>query len=291
MVSGDFLIPPAVLKQAADRRPGQLQLIDSGGGRWAALNTQVAPFDDVDVRKAVLAGFDREATLLALGGARVGTVATHFLPPGLPGFEEAGGERGTGVDFLAAPGGDPAVAAAYLKRAGFASGRYEGPPITMVGPVDGNGRAISELAKAAFEKLGFEVKLRLLSQQVVMTRFCGYPKAAVEVCPNVGWMRDFADGQTFLDPTFNGKNIAPVGNANVSQLDDPAVNAAIEHAKALTDPRARARAWGDVDRQITALAPAIPLVWDKVPMASSADVHAVANENLGVWDFAFTSLR
>jgi peptide/nickel transport system substrate-binding protein len=124
-----------------------------------------------------------------------------------------------------------------------------------------------------------------------MTRFCGYPKAAVEVCPNVGWMRDFADGQTFLDPTFNGENIAPVGNANVSQLDDPGVNAAIERAKTLTDPRARARAWGDVDRRITALAPAIPLVWDKVPMASSADVHAVANENLGVWDFAFTSLR
>ena len=35
----------------------------------------------------------------------------------------------------------------------------------------------------------------------------------------------------------------------------------------------------------------MPLVWDKVPMAHSADVKAVANENLGVWDFAFTSLR
>ena len=50
------------------------------------------------------------------------------------------------------------------------------------------------------------------------------------------------------------------------------------------------RAWGDVDREITALAPAVPLVWDKVPMAHSADVNAVANENLGVWDFSFTSL-
>ena len=53
----------------------------------------------------------------------------------------------------------------------------------MVGPIDGNGRTISELAKAAFESVGFKVKLRLLSQQVVMTRFCGYPKSAVAGLP------------------------------------------------------------------------------------------------------------
>ena len=32
-------------------------------------------------------------------------------------------------------------------------------------------------------------------------------------------------------------------------------------------------------------------VWDKVSMASSADVNAVPNPNLGVWDFSFTSLK
>ena len=65
----------------------------------------------------------------------------------------------------------------------------------------------------------------------MQTRYCGFPAAAVAVCPNVGWARDFADGQTFLDPTFNGANIPPVGNANVSQLDVPAVNAAIERRR------------------------------------------------------------
>ncbi len=183
--------------------------------------------------------------------------------------------KGTGVDYLAAPGGDAAVAASYLKKAGYASGRYSGEPILMVGPVDGNGRRISEIAKAAFEKLGFEVKLRLLSQQIVQTKYCGFPASAVAVCPNVGWARDFADGQTYLDPTFNGANIQPVGNANVSQLDVPAVNDAIEQATTLTDPAARADAWGAVDRAIVAEAPAVPLVWDKVSMAHSADVNAV----------------
>jgi peptide/nickel transport system substrate-binding protein len=291
MLSGDWLLPPAVLKDALTRRPRQVALVDSGGGRWAALNTKAAPFDDVDVRRAVLAGFDREAALLALGGKRVGTVATHFLPPGMPGFEHAGGVHGTGADFLAEPGGNAALAATYLKRAGFASGRYDGAPILMVGPVDGNGRQISEIAKSNLETLGFDVKLRLLSQQVVQTRFCGVPTAQVAVCPNVGWTRDFADGQTFLDPTFNGDHIAAVGNANVSQLDEPRINAAIDQAKTLTDPARRAKAWGAVDREITAAAPAVPLVWDRVSMAHSADVAAVANESLGVWDLAFTSVR
>jgi peptide/nickel transport system substrate-binding protein len=291
MMTGDYLLPPAVLKQAMTKRPSQLTMIDSGGGRWAALNTTVAPFNNINVRRAVVAGFNREQALLALGGKRVGTVATHFLPPGMPGFAQAGGVGGSGLDFLASPTGNAAVAAAYMKKAGYASGKYTGKPILMVGPVDGNGRTISEIAKAAFESVGFQVKLRLLSQQVVMTRYCGYPAAAVSVCPNIGWTRDFADGQTFLDPTFNGANIAKVGNSNVSQLNDPGVNAAIERAKTTTGAAARAQAWGEVDRKITALAPAVPLVWDKIPMAHSADVAAVANEGLGIWDFAFTALR
>src|SRR3954447_20976672 len=124
-----------------------------------------------------------------------------------------------------------------------------------------------------------------------MTRFCGVPSAQVAVCPSVGWTRDFADGQTFLDPTFNGAHITPEGNTNWSELDDPAVNAAIERAAKLTGPAARALAWADVDRTVTALAPAVPLVWDRVSMVHSAYVHAVANESLGVWDFSFTSLR
>jgi len=124
-----------------------------------------------------------------------------------------------------------------------------------------------------------------------MTRYCGFPKAAVGVCPGIGWTRDFADGQTFLEPTFSGESIHEVGNANVSMLDDPAVNAAMGAAKTETDPKARAEAWGAVDRQITALAPAVPLVWDKIAMASSADVNAVPNDNLGIWDFSFTSVH
>jgi peptide/nickel transport system substrate-binding protein len=291
MISGDFLVPPTVLAQAVRHHPDQLALVDSGGGRWTSLNTTMAPFDNADVRRAVVAGFNREAALMAEGGRTVGTVATHFLPPDMPGFAQAGGVRGTGADFLAHPQGDRALAAMYLRRAGYASGRFSGKPVDMVAPSEGNGRQIALIAEQSLENLGFHVRLHLLSQQVVMTRFCGYPAAKVQVCANVGWTRDFGDGETFLDPTFNGARITPQMNANTSQLDDAGVNAAIARAETVTAPAARARAWAAIDRRITALAPAVPLTWDKVSILHSADVHAVANENLGVWDLAFTSLR
>jgi peptide/nickel transport system substrate-binding protein len=280
-----------VLRQALRTRRSQVRLIDSGGGRWAALNTKIAPFNDVNVRRAVVAAFDRRAVLLALGGRTVGQTATHFLPPGMPGFDQAGGAAGAGADFLAHPDGDLAVAAAYLRRAGYASGRYSGRPLLMVAPSDGPGPRLAEIAQQSLERLGFKVRLRLLSQQVAMTRYCMVPAAKVNVCPDIGWTRDFADGETMLAPTFGGAALGAAGTTNVSQLADPGVDAAMARAAATRDAGARARAWGGVDRALTALAPAVPLVWDKTSLLRSADVAGVLNDGLGVWDLRATSLR
>ena len=91
------------------------------------MNTQEKPFDNPDVRKAVSAAFDRSALLLARGGQLIGQVATHYLPPGIGGFDEAGGEQGTGVDFLSADGKpNMQVATEYMKKAGYATGKYDG---------------------------------------------------------------------------------------------------------------------------------------------------------------------
>ena len=53
-------------------------------------------------------------------------MATHFIPPDFPGFEESGGAEGFGLDFLANPKGDPELAARYLREAGFESGQVRG---------------------------------------------------------------------------------------------------------------------------------------------------------------------
>ena len=101
----------------------------------------------------------------------------------------------------------------------------------MVGTSEGVAQKAAEVAKENFEKLGFKVRLRLVTQDAMYTKFCNSPPAKVAICPNVGWLKDFSDAQTYLDPTFNGDNILQTGNSNWSQLDDPALNKMMNDAK------------------------------------------------------------
>jgi peptide/nickel transport system substrate-binding protein len=291
LISGDFEPPPAVMKKERANKE-QLQFTSGGGDRWVALNTKVAPFDDVNVRRATVAGFDRAALLLARGGEVVGKVPTHMLPPGLGGFDEAGGEEGPGFDFMSKPEGDPALAAEYFKKAGMASGKYEGSEeVLVVGTSEGVAQKVAEITKEQLEKLGFKVRLRLVTQDAMYTKFCNVPKAKVQVCPNVGWFKDFADPQTMLDPTFNGKNILPENNSNWSQLDEPAINKAMDDAAVLTDPAERNKAWGEIDKMVTEQAPAIFYQWVIDPVINSKDVNPVINAFNATHDYSFTSLK
>jgi peptide/nickel transport system substrate-binding protein len=292
MINGDFSPLPENLKDASQNRKEQLKLVPSGGGRWISMNTTVKPFDDINVRKAVTAGMDRQALLLTRGGKLVGDIATHYLPPGMAGFEEAGGMKGTGVDFLSVDGKPlPDVSAEYFKKAGYASGKYEGKEkILMVGSNAGVAAKTAEVAKENLERMGFQVQMRLVQQQTMYTRYCNTPSANVAVCPNVGWLKDFADGQTMLDPTFNGKNILEQGNSNWAELDDPQINEAMDKAELLPkDARPAARA--EIDKMVTAQAPVIPWIWDKQPLIQSANVNGVASISNAQWELAWTSLK
>ena len=83
--------PAAVLKTAYESKKTQLSIAPLGS-YYATLNTQVPPFNNINLRKAVIAAQNREAYLLARGGKLVGQVATHFILPEVSGFQEAGGE-------------------------------------------------------------------------------------------------------------------------------------------------------------------------------------------------------
>lgn len=276
MVNGDFAPDPGVLQEVAENHPEQLTMVPAGATLYASLNTTIPPLDDADVRRAIVAATDRTALRLARGGDFTGPIATHFIPPGMPGFREAGGIRGPDLDFLASPEGDPDVAAAYMRRAGYPSGRYDGDAsLTMVTDNTGIGRRTGEIVRQAMAGLGLEVTARSVTQDSMYSKFCSVPRARVAVCPNVGWVKQFDDAQTMLDLPFNGLRIQPVNNSNWPQLNVPRINAAIERAAQITEPGQRARAWAGVDRRITAQAPAIPILWSSIPSIASPDVSNV----------------
>ncbi|HSE46126.1 MAG TPA: ABC transporter substrate-binding protein, partial [Gemmatimonadales bacterium] len=293
-VTGDFPVDRSVLQEAAEEsEPGQLQLPIIAGYRHIALNTQVPPFDDINVRKAVLANSDREALRNTRGGELIGQVATHYINPDFPGFEESGGAEGFGLDFLANPNGDPELAAEYMRKAGYESGKCEGSEceISMVGDNITPGKRTAEEFKGQLEDLGFKVNFRPVDHTIMYTRFCSVPEQQPEVCPNVGWIPDFRDPQALLDVPFYGPTIDPENNSNWPQLNVPEVNQAIEEARLVEDTQERDEAWAEVNRLVSEQAAAVPWIWENFPLAQSADVAGVVNLNNASWDLAYTSLK
>ncbi len=284
--------PSAELKLAATQFKDQYQQVAAGGFRWFPLNTSIKPLDNLDVRKAILAGFDRVAAIKARGGKFVGIPGTHFIPPGIPGFDEAGGEKGMGQDFLANPRGDMAVAAKYMKAAGYPSGKYTGSDeLLMVTANADPGKAQAQVAKAQLEKLGFKVKLRTVPQDAVYTEYCQVPAKKVAICGSAGWFKDFNDPQSMLEPTFKGTSFNKNGgNNNLAQLQDPAIDAAMNKAALLTGDE-RYKAWADIDKMIVDQAPAVPFIWDNTTIIWSKDVAGSVNGYYTALDYSFTSLK
>jgi peptide/nickel transport system substrate-binding protein len=292
-VVGDYTLDAPSLKLAAQQYPDQLTITPGGGNRYASLNTQEPPFDDINVRKAVIAASNRTDLRNVRGGELVGPVATHFIPPGIPGFEEAGGVEGDpSLDFVANPNGDMAVAEKYMKAAGFDSGKCEGDcDVTMIADDSPPGSDVATIFRDQLEQLGFTVNFQQVAHDVMFTKFCNVPKNAGDTCPTVGWIKDFNDAQSILQVPFSGESIVPSNNSNWPLLDDPKINKAINEAVYVDDPEERAQTWGDIDTQIMAQAPAVPYVWDNQSSAASANVAAVINLSNATVDLSWTSLK
>ncbi len=286
-------VPQSGVRLAAEHYKGQIDLSPGGGNRYVALDNKVGPFANVDLRKALWAALDRDALNKVRGGELVSNVATHFIYPTISGFEQAGGLAGPKVDYNEHPEGDMAVAEKYIKLAGYPSGKYtSSKQVQVVGASSPPEKEDAEIVNQTLKNLGFNTKLTLVEVSTMYAKYCGVPKEEIDVCPDVGWIADFADPQTVLNPTFNGKFIEPIGNVNYGQVDDPKINAEMTAAELVKGKEARAKAWAKIDDELVEGAVAVPYDWEKSPRLEGSDVHGVAMLwNEGAWDYSFTSLK
>jgi peptide/nickel transport system substrate-binding protein len=294
LAGGDIEPPSRQLKTLLQSNKTELSAVPGGGWRMISMDNSRPPFDDINVRKAVIAGFNRVAARQQRGGEALGPMAQHFIPPGMAGFEESNGVEGwaSEQDWLQKPEGDRTLSAEYFKKAGMSSGKYEGnEEVLIVGDNADPDKSIAQITEQQLQEMGFKTKLRLVTRDTMFTKFCNVPKSEVNVCPSVGWSKDFADPQTMLDPTFNGENIVETQNSNWPELDDPAINKAIDDAKLLTDPAERASKWAEVNKMIVDQAPAISYMWDYQAVAISPNMRGVQNQYSTTWDWTFTSQK
>jgi peptide/nickel transport system substrate-binding protein len=292
LLSGDFAAPPPDIAQKyLQSKKSQFKAAPSQSFRYIAMNPHIKPLDNPNVRKAIIAVTDRKALILTRGGTYIGVPATHMIPPGMPGFDAAGGNAGPGADYSANPNGNLALAESYMKKAGYPSGKYSGPPLLAVGDNVSPGKETAETFVQEVKQLGFNVTLTEVPHKTMQSKFCLVPKSQPAFCPNLAWGKDFFDSQSELDPLLNGKNISASGNNNTAQLNDPAINKEFDAASQLTDTSARAQAYANIDRTATAGAYYDPWIWDNQVTLESRNVNGVYNNQNTDWDLAFSSLK
>ena len=281
--------PAAVLKSAYETKKSQLSVAPLGT-YYASLNTSVPPFNNINLRKAVIAAQNREAYLLARGGKLVGQVATHFIYPEVPGYQQAGGAAGFGQDYISHPTGDMAVAEKYMKVAGYPSGKYTGNAnVLIVGSNSDPGPQEMQIVQNGLQALGFKTTIKAVPQQTMYSKFCGYVKAHINVCPTAGWIEDFADPYAALYVPFSGKTIVPINNVNWAVLNDPKVNDALDRAAAISNTQQRLAAFAQADKAIVDDAPAIPEIWASNALVEGTHVHGVLDGWNDDWNLSWSS--
>ena len=294
-------LPPQALAPALGHK-SQVALTPAHSTRWIALDTKVAPFNNLNVREAVIAASDRRDLWLADGGQHAGDLANGYVPPGTADFAAAGGlKQNGGLEFMKSPSGNLELAKKYMleaKRQGAANissaGMYTGPELVAVTDNLLPDTSSALAAQSQFAKLGFALKLVDVPQSGLYSDYCGVPSALqkdnVAVCMNVVSFGGYDDPQSLLAPTFDGNYILADGNLNFSELNDPAINTAMSQAVGLPAGQTRLKAWAKVSQMIAADAPGIPYLWGKNVTVASANVKLVINGYYGAADLSFTSL-
>ena len=86
MASGEIEPPASQLKRLLETNKTELSAVPGGGWRMISMDNEKPPFDNLDVRKATIAGFDRAAARQQRGGEALGPIAQHLIPPGMAGL-------------------------------------------------------------------------------------------------------------------------------------------------------------------------------------------------------------
>ncbi|WP_443059536.1 ABC transporter substrate-binding protein [Streptomyces sp. NBC_00443] len=229
------------------------------GGRlvYMAINTQVAPFDKVECRKAVQFAIDKVSVQTAEGGPIRGDIATTVLPPDIPGYKKA--------DTYATDGnkGDAAKAKEQLKACGKStittniSARSDRPQ-----EIDAATAIIASL-----KKVGINASLKQYPSGKYFTDYAGVPE--FDKKQNIGlhmmqWGADWPGGYGFLQQILHGDAIGASGNTNLSYLDDKQINEMLEKAIATEDEAQRNSMYAEIDKLAMDQAAIVPLTYFKV---------------------------
>ncbi len=152
-------------------------------------------------------------------------------------------------------------------------------------------KSIAQITEQQLNEMGFKTKLRLVTRDTMYTKFCSVPKSDAHVCPSVGWVQDFADPQTMLDPTFNGENILPSRQLELAGARRARGQQADRRRQARNGPGGARGGVGRSQQGDRRAGAGDPLHVGLPVVVASPNVRGVQNGTSTTWDWNFTSIR
>lgn len=240
-------IPPARFVQVMND-PNLKGLVVSGEQLhtgYVAINTQVKPFTDVRVRRALNLAIDKTKIVRIINNRA--TPANQVLPPLMPGYDRAY----KGYVY------DPAAARKLLAEAGYPNGFST---VLYANNTDPNPR-IAQAIQADLAKIGVQAELKTLAQSTVIEAGGTKGKAPLIWSGGMAWIADYPDPNDFYWPILSCAARGP-GSWNWSWYCNERAEKMAKAADALVRPeqaKQRAERYQAVYRLVMADAPWIPI--------------------------------
>ena len=266
---------------------GELSIADYIGTYYVCYNVTAEPFDDWRVRKAFTLAID--ANYIVENVTQAGEIpATGFVPAGIYDAQGSSGDdfRTVGGDYWdnskEAYEANLEEANRLLDEAGYED-RSTFPVVTYMYNTDDKHEAIGEALQNMWSTgLGVTVQLQNQDWSVFLeTRKQG----DYQVARN-GWIADYNDAISFLDMWYTD------GGNNDAQYSNPDYDAAIDAAKATSDPEERMKAFHEAEDiligQDSVLA---PIYFYTQPYMLNPDIDGMYYTPLGYFFFGYTSKK
>ena len=210
------------------------------------LNTQMRPFDDVRIRRAVALSLDRPNLARYYEGWV--EVTGHLIPPGIPGHDRH-------VPYEQPY--DLARARALMAEAGYpydpATGKGGWPQTIVYHAGEGESAVrYAQLMQHDIAQIGIHIEIKEASfpQYLAVT---GRPKTAV--MGYTGWSVDYADPSDFFEPILTTKSIIDEDCQNKAFYSNPKLDALIEAAHRELDQPKRLEMYREAEKIVCDEAP------------------------------------
>jgi ABC-type transport system substrate-binding protein len=209
------------------------------------MNTELPPFDNVEVRRAVAAAIDREH----YHDIRPSAVRPAFqpIPPSVPGYDPT--FQGQKYDY--------AAALEHMKRAGYpydpvtGQGGY-GPTITYYVYRQSLQEFTGQVLQQDLAKIGLRIQIKVVSYPTFQA--LTYRRRTVTMSGQA-WQEDYPDPSDFFEPLFASSSINDELTYNAAFYANPRLDEILVRARRELDPTVRYGLYGEANRIVCDDAP------------------------------------